>query len=48
MEKSVYRKCLKCGAIVKVIKDCTCGDDCRIKCCGEKMQEIPEESINEA
>lgn len=30
-------KCESCGALVKVINDCTC-DDCGIKCCGEKMQ----------
>ena len=35
-------KCMKCGAMVEVIKDCTC-DDCGIKCCGETMKEISEE-----
>lgn len=32
------RKCKKCGAIVEVIKDCTC-NNCGIMCCGETMQE---------
>lgn len=44
--KDEYRKCLQCGAIVKVIKDCTC-EDCGIKCCGEKMQTVSEEEIKE-
>lgn len=30
------KKCLKCGAMVEVIKDCTC-DNCGIKCCGQEM-----------
>ena len=40
MEKFV--KCEKCGAIVKVLIDCTC-EDCGIKCCNERMKEISEE-----
>lgn len=32
----VIKKCLKCGAIVKVIEDCDC-DDCGILCCGKLM-----------
>lgn len=35
----IIKKCLKCGAIVKVIKDCTC-PDCGITCCGNEMKEI--------
>lgn len=35
------RKCLKCGALVEVIKDCTC-ENCGIMCCGEKMVEVDE------
>ena len=33
----IIRKCMKCGAMVEVLKDCTC-DDCGIKCCGEQMR----------
>ena len=33
------KKCLKCGAIVEVIKDCTC-ENCGIKCCGTEMVEV--------
>ena len=33
MEKLSVKKCLKCGALVKVFKDCEC-DNCGIKCCG--------------
>ncbi len=39
MKELVLKKCTKCGALVKVLKDCTC-DDCGIKCCGEVMKEI--------
>ena len=38
MEKYVI--CEKCGALVKVLIDCTC-KNCGIKCCGETMKEIP-------
>lgn len=40
MEKFI--RCEKCGAMVKVLIDCTCGD-CGIKCCNETMKEISEE-----
>lgn len=40
MEK--YKICEKCGAIVKVIKDCTC-KDCGIKCCGTTMKDISKD-----
>lgn len=33
----VIKKCLKCGATVEVLHDCTC-DNCGIKCCGEEMR----------
>ena len=35
------KQCLKCGALVEVIKDCTC-KDCGIRCCGEPMVEVAE------
>ena len=31
------KKCLKCGALVEVLHDCTC-ENCGIKCCGEEMK----------
>lgn len=34
----VLKKCAKCGAMVEVIKPCTC-DNCGIVCCGEQMIE---------
>lgn len=40
MEK--FARCEKCGAMVKVLIDCTCGD-CGIKCCNDKMKQISEE-----
>ena len=44
MDKIV--KCEKCGAMVKVLIDCTC-DNCGIKCCEETMKEISEEEAVE-
>lgn len=35
----ILKKCKSCGAIVKIVKDCTC-DDCGIRCCGEQMIRI--------
>lgn len=32
----IIKKCSSCGAMVKVLKDCTC-DNCGIKCCGKEM-----------
>ena len=43
MDKIVL--CEKCGAMVKVLIDCTC-NNCGIKCCGETMKEISEEEAN--
>ena len=43
----VIKKCLKCGAIVKVLEDCKC-DDCGIKCCGESMKTIVSNSSDGA
>ena len=43
MEKIVV--CEKCGAMVKVLIDCTC-ENCGIKCCGAQMKEISEEEAN--
>ena len=40
MEKIVV--CEKCGAMVKVLIDCTF-PNCGIKCCGEVMKEISAE-----
>ena len=42
-----YKKCMKCGALVKVINDCNC-DDCGIKCCNEEMKELVPNSVDAA
>ena len=44
MEK--YVVCEKCGALVKVLIDCTC-ENCGIKCCGNTMKEISAEEVKE-
>lgn len=32
----IIKKCMKCGATIKVVKDCNCAE-CGITCCKEKM-----------
>lgn len=43
----ILKKCLKCGALVKVERDCNCGG-CGINCCGEKMITIKPNSVDAA
>ena len=42
-----FARCEKCGAMVKVFKDCTC-DNCGIQCCGEQMKEVVPNSVDAA
>jgi superoxide reductase len=42
MDKIVI--CEKCGAMVKVLIDCTC-ENCGIKCCGEVMTALVPNSV---
>ena len=43
----IIKKCLKCGATVKVLEDCTC-ENCGIKCCGEEMKVLIPNSVDAA
>lgn len=43
----VIKRCNKCGAIVKVIEDCSC-NNCGISCCGEPMQIVIPNSVDAA
>ena len=36
MKKLVLKKCNNCGALIEILKDCTC-DDCGIICCDREM-----------
>ena len=45
MKDFIIKKCTKCGATVKVFKDCTC-ENCGIKCCGEQMKELIPNSVD--
>ena len=40
----IIKKCKSCGAMVKVLKDCTC-ENCGIKCCGEEMEILVPNSV---
>ncbi len=41
------KKCKKCGAIVKIIKECNC-QGCGIQCCNEEMEELIPNSVDAA
>ncbi len=41
----LLKKCMKCGALVEVIKDCTC-QNCGITCCGEQMLAMKSNSVD--
>jgi superoxide reductase len=40
----IIKKCNSCGAMVKVLADCTC-ENCGIKCCGEVMTALVPNSV---
>lgn len=46
-ELVVIKKCMKCGAIVRVIEDCNC-EGCGMVCCGEPMKVMTPNSIDAA
>ena len=48
MSELLVKKCMKCGALVKVLEDCKCSGDCGIKCCGEKMTVLTPNSTDGA
>lgn len=40
----IIKKCIDCGATVRILEDCKC-EDCGIKCCDKEMIELkPNES----
>jgi superoxide reductase len=41
----LIKKCLKCGAIVEVLNDCTC-QNCGIRCCDENMMTLKPNSVD--
>ena len=41
----MIKKCLKCGAMVEILQDCTC-PDCGIVCCNQPMSEVKENSVD--
>lgn len=45
--KLKIKRCMSCGAIVKVIEDCNC-ENCGIVCCGEVMNELIPNSVDAA
>ena len=47
MRELKIKKCLNCGAVVKVINDCNC-EDCGITCCGEPMTLVKANSVDAA
>ena len=45
MNELIIKKCNKCGALVNILKDCTCAE-CGIKCCNEEMKELKVNSVD--
>ena len=43
----IIKTCTKCGATIKVLKDCTC-DNCGITCCDKKMVTLKPNSTDAA
>ncbi len=43
----IIKRCEKCGATIKVIKDCNC-NGCGIICCDEPMKELTPNSVDAA
>lgn len=43
----IIKRCTKCGALVKVLKDCNCAD-CGITCCGESMKVMEPNTVDAA
>lgn len=43
----IIKKCKTCGAMVKILKDCTC-ENCGIKCCEEEMETLIPNSVDAA
>ena len=41
----MLKRCNKCGALLKVFKDCNC-DNCGITCCGEQLENIKPNSVD--
>jgi superoxide reductase len=42
----IVKKCLKCGAVIKVLDDCNC--QCGFECCSEKMETLKPNSVDAA
>ena len=41
----IVKKCMKCGAVVKVFEDCNC-PGCGIRCCDEEMKALVPNSVD--
>ena len=41
----MLKRCNKCGALVKVLKDCNC-ENCKISCCGNFLEVIKPNSVD--
>ena len=47
MRNFIIKKCLKCGAVVKVLDECK-DENCGIICCNEKMKTLIPNSVDAA
>ena len=42
------RRCAECGAMIEVLKDCTCSGCCGFSCCGKPMELLKENTSDGA
>ena len=47
MRKLKLKKCLECGSLIHILKDCNCAD-CEIKCCSKELKEVKSNSTDAA
>ena len=41
----IFKRCVKCGALVRILKDCKCLD-CGIRCCNKSMETLLPNSVD--
>lgn len=47
MKEYNVKRCMKCGALVRVVEDCSC-NNCGITCCGQSMTKLEPNSTDGA
>lgn len=45
MKELKLKRCLKCGALIKVLRECNC-DNCDFSCCNSLMKDVIANSVD--